>query len=70
MKKYTARVNCIDNDYHSWVGDELIQVNSWKEAEDWARVESWSGHYYSVETLKDNKTNKIYRSRKELNDAV
>lgn len=66
MKKYTATINVIDNDYRSWVGDESIQVNSWEEAQAYCDKEDWSGHSHMVEHLRDNKTRKAYRSRKEL----
>lgn len=66
MKKYTATINVIDNDYRSWVGDEFIQVNSWEEAVEYCNKEDWSGHSHIIESLKENKTGKWFMNREEL----
>lgn len=64
--KYIAYIDVVDNDYRAWVGTKSINVNSWKEAEEYCRKEDWSGFSYSVDYLLDNKSKKIYRSRKEF----
>lgn len=69
MKKYTATIDVIDNDYRAFVGSEEIEVDSWEEAEEYCRKEEWSGYSHMVDCLRDNHTKKSFGSRKEFNDA-
>ena len=69
MKKFTAYIDVIDNDYRAWVGTEQVEVDSWDEAEEYCRKEDWSGYSHMVDSLRDNKTGKGFGSRKEFNDG-
>lgn len=70
MKRYTATISVIDNDYRSWVGDKYIPVDSWDEAMEWCNKEDWSGHSHYIESIKDNKTGKWFHCRKEYNECI
>ena len=58
-KKYTAFIDCFDNDYRAYVGCEEHQVDSLEEAKAIAEEETWRGHTYIVDKLLDNETRKF-----------
>lgn len=55
LKRYTAYIYEFDKDYRTFTGlDEKIDVDSKKEADDYARKQSGSGFSYHVHMLYDN----------------
>lgn len=70
MNKFKASVVCIDRDYRAYVGTTDIFVDSWKEAEEYCKENSWTGEYYYIEFLINLETKQLYYNQTEFNNMV